>query len=105
MYRAASREGSHVGAIVFAGLIGLFLIVVPALMVLSGRLTLGQDFRTANRDSAGIAPDPAKTPEAARSPGCGRRVGIIDLRGFRSCGCSVLPHDTCNPPRLRSSRS
>ena len=28
MYRATSREGSHVGAIVFAGVIGLVLIVV-----------------------------------------------------------------------------
>src|SRR5258706_3563703 len=44
--------------------IALLLIVVPALMVLSGRITLGQDYRTANRDSAGIAPDPARTPEA-----------------------------------------
>ena len=33
-------------------------------MVLFGTVTLGQDWRTANRDSAGIAPDPAETPEA-----------------------------------------
>ncbi len=44
--------------------LALFLIVVPALMVFTGQISLGQDYRTANRDSAGIAPDPAKTPEA-----------------------------------------
>lgn len=42
----------------------LFLFSIPLLMLLSGRISLGQDWRTANRDSAGIAPDPALTPEA-----------------------------------------
>jgi hypothetical protein len=37
---------------------------IPALMILSGTVTLGRDWRTANRDSAGMAPDPAATPEA-----------------------------------------
>jgi hypothetical protein len=44
--------------------IALFLFAMPALMVLSGRVSLGQDYRTANRDSAKLAPDPDKTPEA-----------------------------------------
>lgn len=44
--------------------IALVLVAIPALMILSGQISLGQDYRTANRDSAGIAPDPAKTPEA-----------------------------------------
>ena len=44
--------------------IALLLLAIPALMILSGRISLGQDYRTANRDSAGIAPDPARTPEA-----------------------------------------
>ena len=44
--------------------IALLLLAIPALMILSGRISLGQDWRTASRDSAGIAPDPAKTPEA-----------------------------------------
>lgn len=33
-------------------------------MILSGTIQLGRDWRTANRASAGIAPDPAETPEA-----------------------------------------
>ncbi len=33
-------------------------------MAASGFINLGQDYRTANRDSAGIAPNPEKTPEA-----------------------------------------
>jgi hypothetical protein len=41
-----------------------YLVAIPGFMILSGQISLGQDFRTANRDSAGIAPDPAKTPEA-----------------------------------------
>ena len=44
--------------------IALLIFAVPALMIISGQISLGQDFRTANRDSAGIAPDPARTPEA-----------------------------------------
>ncbi len=33
-------------------------------MVASGFINLRQDYRTANRESAGIAPDPEKNPEA-----------------------------------------
>jgi hypothetical protein len=44
--------------------IALILVAIPVLMILSGQISLGQDWRAANRDSAGIAPDPAKTPEA-----------------------------------------
>jgi len=42
----------------------LFLAVIPLHLILSGTVVLGQDFRTANRESSGIAPDPEKTPEA-----------------------------------------
>src|SRR5574341_1096364 len=42
----------------------LVLAVIPVVMILSGAVSLGRDYRTANRDSAGIAPDPAETPEA-----------------------------------------
>jgi hypothetical protein len=42
----------------------LLFLAIPALMILFGTISLGRDWRTANRDSAGIAPDPAKTPEA-----------------------------------------
>ena len=43
---------------------GLALAAIPLVMILSGAVSLGRDYRTANRDSAGIAPDPEKTPEA-----------------------------------------
>jgi hypothetical protein len=43
---------------------GLMLVAIPVVMILSGAVSLGKDYRTANRDSAGIAPDPAETPEA-----------------------------------------
>src|SRR5690242_19523191 len=42
----------------------LFLLAVPFVMIVTGQILLGQDYRTANRDSAGIAPDPKQTPEA-----------------------------------------
>lgn len=41
-----------------------FLFVLPLLMVTFGTVSLGIDWRTANRDSAGIAPEAEKTPEA-----------------------------------------
>lgn len=40
------------------------LSAIPLVLILSGAVSLGRDYRTANRDSAGIAPDPAETPEA-----------------------------------------
>ena len=42
----------------------IVLATIPFLMILYGAVSLGTDHRTANRDSAGIAPDPAETPEA-----------------------------------------
>ncbi|HWP58260.1 MAG TPA: DUF3750 domain-containing protein [Candidatus Acidoferrales bacterium] len=45
----------------------LFLLVclaLPVVVVLSGAVRLGTDYRTADRSSAGLAPDPEKTPEA-----------------------------------------
>jgi len=40
------------------------LAAIPVLMIVTGRISLGQDYRTANRDSARIAPDPKMTREA-----------------------------------------
>ncbi len=40
------------------------LLAGPLLMVACGKITLGQDWRTADRSPTGIAPDPATTPEA-----------------------------------------
>ena len=42
----------------------LLLFTLPLLMILSGGVTLGGDWRTADRSSAGVAPGPEKTPEA-----------------------------------------
>ena len=42
----------------------LVLFIAPLLITASGSVDLGADWRTANRDSAGLAPDPATTPEA-----------------------------------------
>jgi len=39
-------------------------LVGPAWIAASGAVSLGGNWRTANRDSVGIAPDPAATPEA-----------------------------------------
>ena len=39
-------------------------LAIPLIMFLSGAVQLGTDYRTANRSSAGIAPDPENTPEA-----------------------------------------
>lgn len=45
-------------------LLALLLIVLPAFVVLSGTVSLGRDWRTADRSSAEIAPDPQGTAEA-----------------------------------------
>lgn len=46
-----------------ASILALFLCG-PALIGVSGAISLDADWRTANRDSVGLAPDPAATPEA-----------------------------------------
>lgn len=42
----------------------LFLLGLPLCAVLSGQASLGRDYRTADRSSAGIAPPAESTPEA-----------------------------------------
>lgn len=42
----------------------IVLLVGPITLWLSGKVSLKGDFRTANRESAQLAPDPANTPEA-----------------------------------------
>ena len=44
--------------------IGFAVVAMPMLMILSGAVHLGTDYRTADRSSAGIAPDPETTREA-----------------------------------------
>lgn len=47
-------------------LVGLLaaLLLGPSVVGISGAVTTNRDWRTANRDSIGIAPDPSTTPEA-----------------------------------------
>ena len=42
----------------------LAIVLGPMLVAASGAISLSADWRTANRDSAGLAPDPTTTPEA-----------------------------------------
>ncbi|MGB6976596.1 MAG: DUF3750 domain-containing protein [Gammaproteobacteria bacterium] len=42
----------------------LILFIGPILLVLTGKVSLRGDYRTADRESSHIAPDPATTPEA-----------------------------------------
>jgi len=44
-------------------LLPLLVLSLPLFMIVSGTVTLGRDYRTADRSSVGIAPDPAGTPE------------------------------------------
>lgn len=77
--------------------IALFLLAVPALMILSGQVSLGQDYRTANRDSAGIAPDPAKTPEAVVQVYAARALnwrGIFGVHTWIATKPENAPHFT-----------
>ena len=39
-------------------------LVIGGILLLASACSSGRDWRTASRESAGIAPDPAKTPEA-----------------------------------------
>jgi hypothetical protein len=77
--------------------IAVFLFAVPALMVLSGRVSLGQDYRTANRNSAGIAPDPALTPEAVVQIYAARALnwrGIFGVHTWIATKPEGAPHFT-----------
>ena len=59
------------------------LLLVAALVMLSrGNIRLGKDYRTANRASAEMAPDPAKTPEAV--------VQVYSARAFNWRGIFSL---------------
>lgn len=77
--------------------IALFLVATPALMVLFGCVSLGRDFRTANRDSAGIAPDPARTPEAVVQVYAARALnwrGIFGVHTWIATKGANEPHFT-----------
>ncbi len=54
----------------------------PLITVLTGRVSLSGDWRTASRASAGLAPDPATTPEAV--------IQVYGARAFRWRGAFAV---------------
>src|SRR5712692_674756 len=72
-------------------------LAIPLTLVLSGAVQLGTDFRTANRSSAGIAPDPAKTPEAVVQVYAARALnwrGIFGVHTWIATKPENAPHFT-----------
>jgi hypothetical protein len=66
-------------------------------MILSGAVSLGRDYRIANRDSAGIAPDPAETPEAVVQVYAARALnwrGIFGVHTWIATKPENTPHFT-----------
>ncbi len=59
----------------FLSLLALALLAGPIAVALGGLAALGADWRTANRESAGIAPDPAHALEP-----------IVQVYGARAFG-------------------
>ena len=77
--------------------LGLALAALPVVMILSGAVSLGRDYRTANRDSAGIAPDPAETPEAVVQVYAARALnwrGIFGVHTWIATKPENSPHFT-----------
>jgi hypothetical protein len=62
-----------------AKLIVMIVVIVPGLLLVAGAFRLGTDYRTADRSSAGIAPDPVETREAVIQVYAAR---AINWRGF-----------------------
>lgn len=60
------------------------LATIPPSMILYGAISLGTDYRTANRDSAGIAPEPAETPEAVVQAYAARALNWRGLFGVHT---------------------
>lgn len=72
-------------------------LTVPLLMILSGAVTLGRDWRTADRSSAGIAPNPATTLEAVVQVYAARALnwrGIFGVHTWIATKPESAPHFT-----------
>lgn len=72
-------------------------MVAPLFMFSCGNISLGKDWRTANRASAEIAPDPAKTPEAVVQVYSARAFnwrGIFSLHTWVATKPANAPHFT-----------
>lgn len=75
----------------------LFLVFGPLYVIWSGAATLGRDWRTANRSSAGIAPDPEKTSEAVVQVYVARALnwrGIFGVHTWVATKPENVPHFT-----------
>ena len=75
----------------------LVFFSIPPLMLLSGTVTLGRDYRTADRSSAGIAPDPEETPEAVVQVYAARALnwrGIFAVHTWIATKPEEAPHFT-----------
>lgn len=73
------------------------LLAVPLFMVFSGTIKLGRDWRTADRSSAGIAPDPEKMPEAVVQVYAARALnwrGIFSVHTWIATKPENAPHYT-----------
>jgi hypothetical protein len=57
----------------------VLVAIIPLHLIFSGTVVWGQDWRTANRESSGIAPDPEKTREAVVQVYAAR---ALNWRGF-----------------------
>lgn len=75
----------------------LVLLALLLSMFLSGAITLGQDWRTANRESAGIAPDPTETLEAVVQVYAARALnwrGVFGVHTWIATKPEGAPHYT-----------
>lgn len=75
----------------------LFLFATPLFMVFSGTVNIGQDWRAVRWDSAGMAPDPAKTPEAVVQVYAARAFnwrGIFGVHTWIATKPANAPHFT-----------
>ena len=75
----------------------ILLFAVTWFMISCGNIRLGKDYRTANRASAEIAPDPAKTPEAVVQVYSARAFnwrGIFSLHTWVATKPAKAPHFT-----------
>jgi hypothetical protein len=76
-------------------LLALFLFAIPLFMILSGRVTLGTDFRTATRDSAQIAPDPKGTAEAVVQVYSARALNWRGIFGVHTWIATKAKNEPC----------
>ncbi|MFQ5801569.1 MAG: DUF3750 domain-containing protein [Candidatus Methylomirabilales bacterium] len=70
----------------------VFLFATPLFMVVSGTVHVGQDWRAVRWDSAGVAPDPAKTPEAVVQVYAARAFNWRGIFGVHTWIATKSPH-------------